>query len=79
MFHAKDVMTATIVTVHPESTIEEAFEQMLRHHVSGLLVMRENGQLAGVISEFDLLHLLYEPETEKNQVSVFSSYTRLIL
>lgn len=69
MFHAKAVMTTTIVTVHPEATIEEAFEQMLRHHVSGLLVMREDGELAGIISEFDLLHLLYEPETEKNKIS----------
>lgn len=69
MFHAKEVMTTTIVTVRPDSTIEDAFERMIRHHVSGLLVMREDGELAGVISEFDLLHLLYELETEKNKIS----------
>ncbi len=69
MFRARDVMTTTLVSVRPQTTVEQACELMLRHHVSGMPVVDENGVLAGVVSEFDLLKLIYNPETEKNRVA----------
>jgi CBS domain-containing protein len=68
MFKATDVMTATVVSVSPEATMKEAAELLLRHRVSGVPVVDEPGRIVGVISEFDLLKLVYSPEMESDRV-----------
>lgn len=53
----KQVMTTPIITLAPNSLIEEALEVMLRHSISGLPVCEEGGDLVGLISEYDILML----------------------
>ncbi len=60
-FVAKNIMTKTFVSVAPDASIDEALELLLRHHISGMPVVDAEGQLRGVISEFDFLKLLYNP------------------
>lgn len=50
-----DVMTRTCITVAPGATVEEAVNLMLSRHISGLFVVDAAGELAGVITEGDLL------------------------
>jgi CBS domain-containing protein len=50
-----DVMTRNCITIAPGATVEEAVNLMLSHHISGLFVVDRNGDLAGVITEGDLL------------------------
>lgn len=57
---AKDVMTSPAIVVRPETTIDDALELLLRHRVSGLPVVDAEDRLVGVVSEFDLLTLLYD-------------------
>lgn len=52
---ARDVMTPRVVSVAPNETILDAGELMLRHHVSGLPVVDENGHLIGIVTERDFL------------------------
>jgi CBS domain-containing protein len=40
--------------------VEQAIDVMLEHHVSGLPVVDREGQLVGVISEYDALRLMLE-------------------
>lgn len=55
----RDIMTEQMIRVHPDTSVEEAASLLLRHGVSGLPVTHEDGRLAGVLSEYDLLeHLL---------------------
>lgn len=68
MFKATNVMTANVVSVSPEATMKEAAELLLRHRVSGVPVVDDAGQIVGVISEFDLLKLVYSPEMEADRV-----------
>jgi len=63
---AKDVMTATVVSVLPESTILQAARQMLRHHISGLPVIDATGNLVGIVSEGDFLRRR-ETQTERRR------------
>jgi len=51
---AHQIMTKTVITVTPRTSIEEAAKIMLRSHISGLPVM-EDGKLVGVVSESDFL------------------------
>lgn len=68
MITAKDVMNADIFTVDPEDTVDEVMRRMIAHGVSGLPVVDMSGQLVGVITEFDLLDLVWDPKTGKNEV-----------
>jgi CBS domain-containing protein len=50
-----DVMTRSCITIAPDATVEEAVNLMLSRHISGLFVVNKAGDLAGVITEGDLL------------------------
>ena len=52
---AKDVMTHPVISVSSRSSILEAVRLMLQHQISGLPVLDELGNLAGIVSEGDLL------------------------
>jgi CBS domain-containing protein len=50
-----DVMTRNCITIAPDATVEEAVNLMLSRHISGLFVVDKAGELAGVVTEGDLL------------------------
>jgi CBS domain-containing protein len=50
-----DVMTRHCITIAPDATVEAAIQLMLGRHISGLFVADAAGELAGVITEGDLL------------------------
>jgi CBS domain-containing protein len=49
------VMTSPTITITPGATVRQAITIMLDKHVSGLPIVDENGVLAGIVSEGDLL------------------------
>ena len=53
--NAADVMTRRVISVAPDTSIEDAVKLMLEHRISGLLVVDATGHLAGVVTEGDLL------------------------
>ena len=52
---AKDIMTTQVVTIEPETTLKEAINLLVKIEISGLMVMKDDSELVGVISEKDLL------------------------
>jgi CBS domain-containing protein len=52
---ARDVMTAEVVTVTPETSVADAAKLMLDRHISGVPVVDGDGRLVGIISEGDLM------------------------
>jgi CBS domain-containing protein len=52
---AHQIMTRTVATVTPETTILEAANLMLQRHVSGLPVVDAAGKLVGIVSEGDFI------------------------
>ena len=52
---AHQVMTKSVVTVTPETTILEAANIMLQRHVSALPVLDPTGKLVGIVSEGDFI------------------------
>jgi CBS domain-containing protein len=48
-------MTRDVITVHGNSTVDEALRLMANHKVSGLPVVDVDGCLKGIITESDLL------------------------
>jgi CBS domain-containing protein len=61
-----DVMTRNCITIAPDATVEDAVNLMLSRHISGLFVVDKTGELAGVVTEGDLLRR-DELGTERNR------------
>jgi CBS domain-containing protein len=47
-----EIMTSKVFTIHPDQTVEEAMDLMVKHHIRHLPVV-ENNQVVGVISIMD--------------------------
>ena len=52
---AHQIMTRSVISVKPDTTIVDAANLMLQRHVSGLPVVDDDGKLVGVVSEGDFL------------------------
>lgn len=52
---ASEIMTRNVVTVGRETPVVQAIRAMLDNHVSGLPVLDDDGKLAGILTEGDLL------------------------
>jgi CBS domain-containing protein len=61
---AKDVMTHDVVTVAPETAVEEIAALLLERRISAVPVVDASGGVAGIVSEGDLLHR-HEAGTER--------------
>jgi CBS domain-containing protein len=59
-----DIMTRTVISVTPETTIAEAAQLLLQHRISGLPVVEPGGAVVGIVTEGDLLRRV-ETGTER--------------
>jgi len=73
---AQDIMTRDVITVRPDTDIYEAGRLMIRHRVSGLPVVDEEGILRGIITEADLLTLTGIPKGHVFNEKVMSYISR---
>jgi CBS domain-containing protein len=53
---AHQIMTRSVISVTPDTSIIEAAAIMLKRHVSGLPVVDAAGKLVGIVSEGDFIH-----------------------
>ena len=65
---AKDVMATDVVTVPFEATVGDAVDILLQNRISGMPVTEPGDVLVGIISEFALLTIAYDPETRHDYV-----------
>ncbi|QPC93000.1 CBS domain-containing protein [Mesorhizobium sp. INR15] len=54
MLIAKDVMTSPVISVEPDSTVDEVADVLLSHGISAVPVI-DRGALLGIVSEGDLI------------------------
>lgn len=55
MLKAKDIMTRTVITVNPSTTIEKLARILIEHNISGVPVVNDEGVLIGIVTEYDLI------------------------
>lgn len=51
----QDIMSRTVVSIHPEETVAVAARTLERHNIGALPVCGEDGRLRGVITDRDLV------------------------
>ena len=72
MLTAEEIMTRDVIAVKEDTPISEAMEIMLKEKISGVPVVFDDMSLAGVLSEKDVVSLLYDKESLKtNKVRYF--------
>jgi CBS domain-containing protein len=49
-------MSSPVITVDAQTSVKEAAERLIAHHISGMPVVSVNGDLVGIVTEADLLH-----------------------
>jgi CBS domain-containing protein len=71
MYQVKNAMHSEVVSIRPEATVEEAIELLLNHSISGAPVIDDAGRLCGIISQFQLLEVMYDPQVKTSRVRDF--------
>ncbi len=59
-----DIMQPRPIVIRRTETLHRALELLIENNISGLPVVDEGGELVGVLSEKDLLTILFEPEVQ---------------
>ena len=62
MLTAQQVMRRKVVSVSSNATVEETIRLLRQLDISGAPVVDGDGMLVGIISDFALLGIVYEPE-----------------
>jgi tRNA nucleotidyltransferase (CCA-adding enzyme) len=70
----REVMTPGLLTTRPHASVLEAMRIIVEYGITGLPVVDENLDLAGMISEKDLLELFHDPHIQSRQVGDLMSY-----
>ncbi len=55
MLTAKDIMTSAVITVKPDTSIEDLGSLLVKHGISGVPVVDDSGALYGIVTENDLI------------------------
>jgi CBS domain-containing protein len=71
MFKAKTIMTANVISVKRNTEIYEAIRTLAENNVTGLPVVNEDMSIAGIITEKDVLKLLYDVNNTAGKVENF--------
>ena len=71
MFRAKTAMTTDILFVKRDTPIYEAMRILVDKNITGLPVVNDDMTLAGIISEKDVLRLLYDIKDRPGNVEDF--------
>lgn len=74
MFQAKDIMTTHVISVTKDAPIYEAIKLLVDNNITGLPVVNDDMSLAGILSEKDVLQLLYNCEDLKNDQTSTVAY-----
>ena len=71
MFEAKTIMKTDLITVKRQSQIYEAIRTLVENNITGLPVVNADMTLAGIITEKDVLKLLYDNQDKPGKVEDF--------
>jgi CBS domain-containing protein len=71
IFKAKNIMTTDIAYVKKDTPIYDAIKVLIERNITGLPVVNDDMSIAGVISEKDVLKLLYDIEDAPGKVEDF--------
>ncbi len=71
---AKDIMTTDVVTVSPDTPVQQIAQVMQQHRISGVPVIGGDGKVFGIVSEGDLMRRIADEDQHRSWwLSLFHS------
>ncbi|MBN1972974.1 MAG: CBS domain-containing protein [Sedimentisphaerales bacterium] len=67
MLLAKDIMTVQVICINKNTPVFDAIDLMVTNSITGIPVIENDSSLVGILSEQDVLRLLYTYEDEKDK------------
>src|SRR5436190_12093372 len=71
MYQVKEAMSRMVISIPPDATVEMAIRILLEYQVSGAPVIDDDGRLCGIITQFQLLEVIYDPQAGQGLVRDF--------
>jgi CBS domain-containing protein len=68
MYQVKNAMSRKVLSIRPEATLAEAIQLLLDHDITGAPVIDGAGRLRGIITQFQLLEVVYDPTRKHARV-----------
>ncbi len=75
MFEVEAIMETNVITVKKDTPIYEAIQMLVDNKITGLPVVNDGMALTGMITEKDVLELLYNFEDKPGKVEDFMTKT----
>jgi CBS domain-containing protein len=63
MYETKAIMSRDVVSVHPDTPITKVLELLVENDITGVPVVESDGQLVGIVTEKDMIGVLFGQET----------------
>lgn len=76
MLKAKDIMTEGVIVVKKDTPIYEAMELLREKHITGVPVVEDDMSVIGVLSEKDVISLLYYSHGDEEEKVVADFMTQ---
>lgn len=73
MSHVEQIMNRNVITVRPETTLADAVRLFTAHHIGGAPVVDAEQRVVGMVSELQLLDLVFDPTACSAHVSAYMS------
>jgi CBS domain-containing protein len=67
----REVMTSPAVAIHPETTLAEAVDFLIDHHIGSLPVVSDDDAVVGIISELALIDVVFDAAVRNAPVSQY--------
>jgi CBS domain-containing protein len=67
----RDILSKSVVSIRPETTMLGAVKTLTKHHLSGAPVVASDGEVVGFISEGDLMDVLFDETVRSAPVSEY--------
>lgn len=64
-----------VVTIAPDKRLLDAIALLTKHNIGALIVTEKNGEVLGVLSERDIVHLLSNKDANRFENAVSSAMT----
>ncbi len=65
------VMNKNVATIPVDATVADAINFLTKHHTGGAPVVDRNGKLVGVISELQLIDVVFDPAVKGRSVTQY--------
>ncbi len=72
----KDYMAKKLITMKQNTHVVEAMALLLRHGISGVPVVDDDGSLVGVLSEVDLMQVIVQDSYYDESMGIVGDYMR---